>query len=75
MDRRLDAVEAPSVLERYRGAFGEVDTRAMLQAGASLEQIDRIMLEAIGRGAPLTDVEIDAICPRERPVYAIDDLD
>jgi len=70
-----DDVDPKSPLTLYLEAFDDVDTRAMLQAGAEVEAIDALLDRAVKRGTPATESEIDAICPRERPVYADDEDD
>lgn len=69
------SVFQPSLLERYIARFGDVDTRGMLKAKASPEDIDTLLENALDRGSAVTGPEVDAICPEERMVYDADMLD
>lgn len=73
--RRAASVRSPTSLERYVDVFGDIDTRSMLMAGAGWAETEALLGSALERGSPLTDAEMDALCPRPRETYAPDELD
>lgn len=70
-----DRAAEPSVFDRYGAAFGDVPSRAMLQAGATPAAMEAALEAALERGSPLDQGEIQRLCPRPLADYAAEEFD